>query len=140
MACHHSNGPRAPKFTNTATATATATAWGHTMTAVNLPIQRNDMTPCAACGKDIMICGTAVFYRMQVAQMALNFGAVQRHQTTKTLMGGSDALAEIIGRKEDIADPLRSRTICLCADCAMAGTLSVCALLDAGRDTTERTA
>ncbi len=92
-------------------------------------MKQSEFQNCAMCGKGMLHRGSPFFYRATVAQMVCDIRAIQRQHGLETMLGGNGALATAF-MDEDLAQPMTEKTICICSDCAITGTLPLAVLLD----------
>lgn len=86
-------------------------------------VRRRDLGPCSKCGKGLGHSGDICSTRVVVTRLVMNLNAIQR-QTGLEMMLGSAALAEVMGRNEELLVSLGDAdTLLLCDDCAMNTTV-----------------
>lgn len=84
-------------------------------------IKRKDLKMCACCGRGMMACGAAIFWRINIEMFAVNVRAVQRQHGLEMMLG-SPALANVMGPDDDLAvrvDEGTSEPMLVCNDCML---------------------
>lgn len=82
-------------------------------------MKQTDFKPCAGCGKGVMHNNVMIFYKINVANMAVNLDAVRRQHGLEMMMG-SATIAHIMGPDEDMAQVVGTdHDGLVCLDCAM---------------------
>ena len=79
---------------------------------------RNHST-CSKCKKPIGHTGLPLFWTADIKRHGLKRDALQRQQGLTMLLGGSAALAHIMGPDEEMTNVVMSEKITLCEDCGM---------------------
>ena len=85
-------------------------------------IHREDLKPCAACGKGVLHGGGPVTYRVTFEQHLVNPGAVSRAHGLETYFGGGvrgATLAHVMGTGEPLFHPVSQVSALFCSDCFM---------------------
>lgn len=84
---------------------------------------------CSMCGKGIGHTRIPLFWRVRIERFGLDAGALTRQQGLTMMLGGSAALAAVMGADEDMAKPVMEPiTITLCERCAVDEAQSVATL------------
>jgi len=87
---------------------------------------------CSMCGNKVMASGSPLFWRVTIERLGIKFGPVQRQQGLTMMLGGSAALAAVMGPDEDLASPVMDTvTLTVCEECCTKSTC-VAALADYG--------
>ncbi len=74
---------------------------------------------CILCRKGIMSGGVPFFYRVTIERFVLKFDALQRQQGLTMMLGGSAALAAVMGPDEDMTMPLMEPLVLtVCENCS----------------------
>lgn len=79
---------------------------------------------CSICGNKILASGLPMFWKVTIERFGIDIAAVQRQQGLTMMLGGSAALAMVMGADEDMAKPIvEAVEIVVCETCC---TKSVC--------------
>ena len=82
-------------------------------------MKHRDLKHCGRCNRGVMHAGNPTFYLISIQQFLIDLSAVQRAHGFELMMG-SPALANIMGRDEDLAVPVsEKREEFLCLECLM---------------------
>jgi hypothetical protein len=77
-------------------------------------------TKCSRCRKGIVHKGLPSFWTLTVNRYSLDMGAIIRNAELAAFLGGSAALAHVMGPDEDMAEEIMDTvTLTLCENCAM---------------------
>lgn len=88
---------------------------------------------CSLCGNKILASGIPLFYRVTIERFGIDMNAAQRQQGLGMLLGGSGALAMVMGPDEDMAHPMMEPAVLtVCEDCSTAKTHFVAGLAEIG--------
>jgi hypothetical protein len=75
---------------------------------------------CANCGKPFGHTQLPIFFRVTIEQLGVDIEAIRRQDGLAALLGGSSAIAMVMGADEEMTKPLREPvTVTLCYDCAV---------------------
>jgi hypothetical protein len=80
---------------------------------------RDDMKPCANCGKGVMHSGLPLAWKLKVERVGINAQAIQREHGLEMMMGGNVALARVFSPERDFGTLLSSKSLILCEPCVM---------------------
>jgi hypothetical protein len=90
-------------------------------------MKMKDLRPCDKCGGQIV----PVFHIVEVTQAIVDARAVNREYGMVQVMGGSVALASIMGVNEDVVKMVpHSTTLILCQDCGLSGEINLAELVE----------
>lgn len=70
---------------------------------------------CYLCGNKIG--KTGIFYKVKIEEYLIDIAACNRQQGLTMMLGGSAALASVMGPNEDLANKTKEKTIYLCGIC-----------------------
>lgn len=90
-------------------------------------MKMKDLRPCDKCGGQIV----PVFHIVEVTQAIVDGAAVNREYGMIQMMGGSVALASVMGRNDDVVKIVpHSTKLILCQDCALTEEINLAELVE----------
>ncbi len=89
---------------------------------------------CAACGRKIGHAGTLTFWTVKIERHGLKHDALERQQGLAMMLGGSGALASVMGPDEEMTTPMMEPvTATICDPCALR-PIHIFQLVEAAQD------
>jgi hypothetical protein len=79
-------------------------------------LRRNDLAPCALCGKGLMHDGGIAAYHVRITQYIVDHNAVRQQHGLEVLLG-SPHLAQVMGTDPEFLKAVSRTKHLLCQDC-----------------------
>ena len=83
-------------------------------------ISREDLRPCALCGKGLMHTGLPLVWKITMHRLALDVNALRREQGLEMMMGGAAPLARAFSPNSEFGLEIEKPiTVMVCEPCAL---------------------